>query len=112
MDWLATALRFSFSELDTRPSLPKEDEETREAYYAGKSPSRARSVRPSGVDITRAPVNRDALLKHRLFYNVTDTTSIFICGSQGSGKSHTWVQLYSEGLFDLLRGGLSAARRP
>ncbi|RGP69695.1 p-loop containing nucleoside triphosphate hydrolase [Fusarium sporotrichioides] len=28
-------------------------------------------------------------LKSRIFYNVADPTSTFICGSQGSGKSHT-----------------------
>lgn len=42
-----------------------------------------------GVDITRAHMDRKEVLKHRLFYNVSDPTSTFICGSQGSGKSHT-----------------------
>ena len=42
-----------------------------------------------GVDITRAHMDRNEVLKHRLFYNVSDPTSTFICGSQGSGKSHT-----------------------
>ncbi|KAJ4027833.1 hypothetical protein NW752_000078 [Fusarium irregulare] len=42
-----------------------------------------------GCDISRTPIDREELLKSRLFYNVADPTSTFICGSQGSGKSHT-----------------------
>lgn len=34
-------------------------------------------------------VNPAEKLKSRVFYNVADPTSTFICGSQGSGKSHT-----------------------
>ncbi|CEI67738.1 hypothetical protein FVEN_g9546 [Fusarium venenatum] len=35
------------------------------------------------------PFNPRDALKSRVFYNVADPTSTFICGSQGSGKSHT-----------------------
>ncbi|KAL6922624.1 hypothetical protein FSST1_006650 [Fusarium sambucinum] len=43
-------------------------------------------------DIAAGPsqsVNPHEILKSRIFYNVADPTSTFLCGSQGSGKSHT-----------------------
>ena len=49
-----------------------------------------------GADITRVPSDRDALLKHRLFYNIADPTSTSICGSQGSGKSHTYSSILKD----------------
>lgn len=46
------------------------------------------------LDIAPSPSPSDLLdptakMGARIFYNVADPTSTFICGSQGSGKSHT-----------------------
>ncbi|KJZ68488.1 hypothetical protein HIM_12123 [Hirsutella minnesotensis 3608] len=40
---------------------------------------------PGATSMTDAATNRD----RRVFFNVAAPTSMFICGSQGSGKSHT-----------------------
>ncbi|KAF5227317.1 hypothetical protein FAUST_11858 [Fusarium austroamericanum] len=41
------------------------------------------------LDIAPEPSHPSDALISRVFYNVADPTSTFICGSQGSGKSHT-----------------------
>ncbi|QPC80414.1 hypothetical protein HYE68_011166 [Fusarium pseudograminearum] len=43
----------------------------------------------SGLGSSSRPASSTEQLKSRLFYNVAAPTSTFICGSQGSGKSHT-----------------------
>lgn len=43
----------------------------------------------ANISVSQHLNNKDAVKDTRVFYNMTAPTSMFICGSQGSGKSHT-----------------------
>ncbi|KAI1440597.1 hypothetical protein F5Y02DRAFT_411359 [Annulohypoxylon stygium] len=76
LDEIITAPLFTYPVLKSAMSLVADPSETPFAQYA---------LLAGDADILRDTPKQES----RIFYNVTTPSSMFICGSQGSGKSHS-----------------------